>query len=118
MYTDHRPGPPAPPSSPTRYRFASRVLPGAALVRATFVRHSALIRVDFPTFDRPASATCARPSWGMPWPRPPAAALVTKSAERSFNLYRDGIRDRGSGIRGARIPEAGVHAGDEPIPDP
>jgi hypothetical protein len=36
---------------------ASRVLPGAALVRAIRRLTSALIRLDLPTFDRPTSAT-------------------------------------------------------------
>ena len=54
--------------------FARRVLPGAALVRATFCRTSALIRLDLPTFERPITAisladtdrnlaTIADPNW-------------------------------------------------------
>ena len=82
---------------------ASRVLPGAALVRASFCRTSAFSRVDFPTFDRPANAICASPSAGMPSVRPPAAALVTKSALRTFKI---GIRDSGPGS-GGRIPDPG-----------
>ena len=45
---------------------ASRVLPGAALVRASVLRASAFSRVDLPTFERPASAICASPSAGIP----------------------------------------------------
>ena len=86
-----RPGPPGPPSSVTRKMLASRVLPGAALVRASFVRVSAFSRVDLPTFDRPANAICATVSDGMPSARPPAAALVTKSARKSFNVVRDSL---------------------------
>jgi hypothetical protein len=44
--------------------FASRVFPGAALVRAIFCRTDALIRLDFPTFERPTRATSGRPSPG------------------------------------------------------
>jgi hypothetical protein len=62
---------------------ASRVLPGFALVRATFLRTSALIRLDLPTFERPASATWGRPSRGMPFPE--ADALATNSAETIFS---------------------------------
>jgi len=40
-----------------RKTFARRVFPGAALVRAILRRHSAFSSVDFPTFDRPATAT-------------------------------------------------------------
>ena len=49
-------------------KFISRVLPGLPEVRATFFRPvSELIRLDFPTFDRPAKAIsgsilCGRPS--------------------------------------------------------
>jgi hypothetical protein len=75
---------------------ASRVLPGAALVRATFRRHNALSSVDFPTFDRPAMAICGIPSRGMPAALPPAAALVTNSADKIFK--RQGIGDQGLGI--------------------
>ena len=68
---------------------ASRVLPAAALVRATGRRHSALINVDLPTFERPAIAICGNPSRGTPVDVPPAAALVTNSAEMIFNrAYR------------------------------
>ena len=85
---------------------ASRVLPGAALVRASFVRVSAFSSVDLPTFDRPANAICATVSDGMPSARPPAslafardspelaeraAALVTKSALKTFNAVRDSL---------------------------
>jgi hypothetical protein len=56
---------------------ASRVLPGAALVRAMRWRTSALIRLDLPTFERPISATSGAPSCGRP---SAAAALVTNSA--------------------------------------
>jgi hypothetical protein len=35
---------------------ASRVLPGAALVRAIVRRQSAFSRLDLPTFERPATA--------------------------------------------------------------
>jgi hypothetical protein len=45
---------------------ASRVLPGAALVRAIFRRTSAFNSVDLPTFERPAKAICAIPSFGTP----------------------------------------------------
>ena len=44
--------------------FASRVLPGAALVRAIFCLTSELIRLDLPTFERPTRATCPRRSAG------------------------------------------------------
>src|SRR6185295_9789586 len=57
--------------------FASRVLPGAPLVRATRWRTSALIRLDLPTFERPTSATSRRPSLGR---SAALAALVTKLA--------------------------------------
>jgi hypothetical protein len=56
---------------------ASRVLPGAALVRATRWRTSALIRLDLPTFERPTSATSRSPSLGK---SAADAALVTNSA--------------------------------------
>ena len=42
----------------------SRVFPGAALVRASLARTSALINVDFPTFDRPTIAICGSGSRG------------------------------------------------------
>src|SRR5262245_6857720 len=57
--------------------FASRVLPGAALVRATRCRSSALIRLDLPTFERPTMATSGRPSAGK---SAAPAALVMNSA--------------------------------------
>jgi hypothetical protein len=57
--------------------FASRVLPGAALVRATRCRVSALIRLDLPTLERPTSATSLRPSFGK---SAALAALVTNAA--------------------------------------
>jgi hypothetical protein len=60
---------------------ASRVFPGAALVRATFARHNAFNSVDLPTFERPVMAICGKPSRGMPLALPPAAALVMNSAE-------------------------------------
>jgi hypothetical protein len=63
--------------------FARRVLPGAALVRASFRRTSAFSSVDLPTLDRPAIAICARPSAGIP---SALTALVTKSALRIFNI--------------------------------
>src|SRR5688572_27910146 len=66
----------APPRA-TRYRLASRVLPGAALVRASRRRTSALIKVDLPTFDRPTSAISGVPSLGR---SAALAALVTNSA--------------------------------------
>src|SRR6185503_21342556 len=56
---------------------ASRVLPGAALVRATRCRTSALIRLDLPTFERPTSPISARPSRGRSLA---LAALRTKLA--------------------------------------
>jgi hypothetical protein len=56
---------------------ASRVLPGAALVRAIRWRTSALIRLDLPTFDRPTSAISEAPSRGR---SSAAAALLTNSA--------------------------------------
>src|SRR4029453_15777723 len=65
---------------------ARRVLPGAALVRAIVRCASALIRLDLPTLDRPASATCGRPSCGIPVPAD--ATLVTKSAAKTFNSPR------------------------------
>jgi hypothetical protein len=52
-------------------------LPGAALVRAILRRTSALIKLDFPTFDRPANASSRRPSRGNPVV---AVALVMNSA--------------------------------------
>ena len=57
--------------------FLEKALPGAALVRAMRRRTSALIRLDFPTFDRPTSANS-----GMRSPRksPTPAALRTKEA--------------------------------------
>src|SRR5262245_28990627 len=58
--------------------FASRVLPGAALVRAIRCRVSALIRLDLPTFDRPTSTISERPTTGNP---DAPATLVTNSAE-------------------------------------
>src|SRR5262245_27985405 len=64
--------------------FASRVLPGAALVRATVWRQRAFNRLDLPTLERPANAICARPSRGISCVWPPAAALVTNSTLRSF----------------------------------
>jgi hypothetical protein len=57
--------------------FARRVLPGAALVRATRVRTSALISVDLPTFERPTSAISGAPSRGK---SAAATALRTKVA--------------------------------------
>jgi hypothetical protein len=57
--------------------FASRVFPGAALVRATACRTSALIKLDLPTFERPTMAICGMPSRGR---SPAAAALLTNSA--------------------------------------
>ena len=75
----------------SRKTLASRVLPGAALVRASFVRLNAFNRVDLPTFDRPANAICATPSAGIPSARPPEAALVTKSALKTFNVIRDSL---------------------------
>jgi hypothetical protein len=44
--------------------FASRVFPGAPLVRAIFRLTNALIKHDLPTFERPTSATSGRPSLG------------------------------------------------------
>jgi hypothetical protein len=79
--------------------FASRVFPGAALVRATFDRQSAFSSVDFPTFERPVIAICGSPSRGMPLALPPAAALVTKSADMTFKL------DRGSRLARSRFEE-------------
>src|SRR5438046_931235 len=43
---------------------ASRVFPGAALVRATRWRTSALMRLDLPTLERPTRAISASPSRG------------------------------------------------------
>src|SRR5437762_9625472 len=43
---------------------ASRVLPGAPLVRATRWRTSALMRLDLPTLERPTRAISASPSRG------------------------------------------------------
>src|SRR4051812_11521937 len=65
--------------------FASLVFPGAALVRASFVRVSAFNKVDLPTFERPPKAIWARPSAGTSSARPSAAALVTNSVLRIFN---------------------------------
>jgi hypothetical protein len=74
-------------------------LPGAALVRASFVRVNAFKSVDLPTFERPANAIWARPSAGISSARPPAAALVTNSALMTFTVA---IRDPASVIRGPR----------------
>jgi hypothetical protein len=52
-------------------------LPGAALVRASERRTRALIRLDLPTFERPASAISGVPSLGK---SRAVAALMTKSA--------------------------------------
>src|SRR5581483_12451339 len=57
--------------------FASRVFPGAPLVRATRRRTSALISDDLPTFDRPTSAISGAPSHGK---SSAVAALRTKVA--------------------------------------
>jgi hypothetical protein len=57
--------------------FASRVFPGAALVRASRCRTSALIKLDLPTFERPTSAISGRPASGK---SDAPAALVTKAA--------------------------------------
>jgi hypothetical protein len=57
--------------------FASRVLPGAALVRATRCLTSALIRLDLPTLERPTSPISASVSRGK---SSGPAALVTKEA--------------------------------------
>ncbi|OFW12123.1 MAG: hypothetical protein A3H96_03780 [Acidobacteria bacterium RIFCSPLOWO2_02_FULL_67_36] len=87
--------------------FARRVLPGAALVRATVRLTSALISVDLPTFDRPAIATCGRPSRGMPAADPPDPALVMKSTACTF------IRRHPAGTRPAERPgpQGGLTAG-------
>src|SRR6185503_2559642 len=66
---------------------ASLVLPGAALVRASFVRVNAFNSVDLPTFERPAKAIWAKPSAGISSARPPAAALVTNSVFRTFMIF-------------------------------
>src|SRR5687768_13856512 len=60
-----------------RKKFTSRVFPGAALVRATGWRTSALIKLDLPTLDRPTIATSGSWSRGK---SPAPAALVTNSA--------------------------------------
>src|SRR5438094_5947871 len=75
--------------------FASRVLPGAALVRATRVRTSALINVDLPTFERPTSAISGAPSRGK---SAAATALRTKDA----SIFT-GFGIRGSGFGGIRL---------------
>jgi hypothetical protein len=77
--------------------FASRVFPGAALVRATLLRHNAFSNVDFPTFDRPVIAIRGKPSRGIPSFAPPAAALVMKSAEITFKLDRWSAGPRSAG---------------------
>src|SRR4029079_11972223 len=61
----------------TRYTFASRVLPGVALVRAMRCRTSALIRLDLPTFERPTNAISGSRSAGK---SAATAALLTKAA--------------------------------------
>jgi hypothetical protein len=73
--------------------FASRVLPGAALVRAMRWRRSALIRLDLPTFERPTSATSGSRSRGK---SATLAALVTKSADIFKGL------ELGAEVRSAR----------------
>src|ERR1700735_4116046 len=40
-----------------------RVRPGVLLVRASFAPTSTLIKLDFPTFDRPRKAISARRGW-------------------------------------------------------
>src|SRR5262245_32678830 len=57
--------------------FASRVLPGALLVRARRRRTSALIKLDLPTFERPKRAISANLSRGKP---DDVAAVVATSA--------------------------------------
>ena len=57
---------------------ACRVLPGAALVRASFWRSNAFTRLDFPTFERPANANCGMSSRSRPSRGPSTDALVTK----------------------------------------
>src|SRR5947208_629340 len=87
--------------------FASRVLPGAPLVRATRRRTSALISVDLPTFDRPTSAVSGAPSRGK---SSAPAALRTKVAA-IFTGF--GIRDSGfGGTRSAANPC------ESPVPTP
>ena len=56
-------------------------MPGFEPERAKRRLTSALIRLDFPTFDRPTSASAGRPSVRTVLP---SAMLVTNSAERSF----------------------------------
>ena len=55
-----------------------RVLPAAALVRASFWRISAFSRLDFPTFERPTNANCGMSSRSTPSRGPATDALVTK----------------------------------------
>jgi hypothetical protein len=62
-------------------------------------RHSAFNKVDLPTFERPVIAIWGRPSRGTPVALPPAAALVTNSADMTFKL------DRGSRLARSRFEE-------------
>ena len=85
-----RPGEtPAGCRRPPDRKLARRVLPGAALVRASFCRTSALIRVDLPTFERPTIATSGRPLGREPG-----------GAGGARHELRDGLQQRsGLGLR-------------------
>src|SRR4026207_448250 len=76
--------------------FANRVFPGAALVRATRWRTSALIRLDLPTFERPTIAISARLSRGK---SVAPAALRTKLASILKGLEGRDARKRLDGVR-------------------
>jgi len=75
--------------------FANRVFPGAALVRATRWRTSALIRLDLPTFERPTIAISARLSRGK---SVAPAALRTKLASILKGLEGRDARKRLDGV--------------------
>ena len=105
-YRLQRPAPPAPPSTVSRYRLARRVLPAAALVRASGLRTSALITVDLPTLERPTSAMCGIPSAGI------AASVHGAGNELGLKHLHDGIRlstrsRRREPLEG-RVPECGI----------
>src|SRR5947209_11996995 len=86
--------------------FACRVLPGAALVRATRWRTSALMSVDLPTFERPTSAI-----WGVPSRGKSAAATALRTKVASSFTGLDGRDGPASPAYPALLPMASVSNG-------
>src|SRR5882724_3533069 len=86
-------------------KISSWVRPGVFDVRASALRPvSALIRLDLPTFERPAKAISS-PCIGGSRSSVPAAAVNCQSAANSLRPVSISAEEKGMGLKLKRLPQ-------------